>query len=152
MSDYHLAQINIAQAIEPLDTPRLAGFVSRLDEINGLAEQSAGFIWRLVSDAGNATALRVFDHPDMLINMSVWQDLASLRAFVYRSNHIELLRAKAEWFEPLQTASQALWWLPAGQVPDIDQGKEKLAKLDKHGPSADAFTFAKLFDPPNSGV
>ena len=149
MPAYHLAQINIAQALEPLESARLSGFVARLDEINALAERSPGFVWRLVGEAGDATALRVFDHPDMLINMSVWKDLASLRQFVYRSTHRELLQSRHDWFEAITSPAQALWWIAAGEVPDVALGKKKLVLLEERGPSSEVFTFAQPFDPPS---
>ena len=36
--NYHLAQVNIARMRAPLDDPLMAGFVSRLAEINALSE------------------------------------------------------------------------------------------------------------------
>ena len=64
---YHLAQMNIGRLLAPIDDPLLAGFVARLDEINTLAERSPGFVWRLQTDAGNATALRPYDDALVLI-------------------------------------------------------------------------------------
>jgi hypothetical protein len=58
---YHLAQINIARLLAPLDSPTMAEFVALLEEINALADRSPGFVWRLQSEAGNATSLRPFD-------------------------------------------------------------------------------------------
>ncbi|NBW03216.1 MAG: DUF3291 domain-containing protein, partial [Cytophagia bacterium] len=49
-----------------MDSDLMQGFVSRLDEINTLAESAEGFIWRLQEDSGSATAIRVFDDPLLL--------------------------------------------------------------------------------------
>jgi hypothetical protein len=46
------------------------------DRINLLAEATEGFRWRLQSDEGDATSLRPFGE-DVIVNMSVWRDLAS---------------------------------------------------------------------------
>ena len=51
----HLAQVNIARMKGPLESPVMAGFVARLEEINALADRSPGFIWRLQTGEGNAT-------------------------------------------------------------------------------------------------
>lgn len=50
MNAYHLAQVNVALARAEMTTEIMSGFVSRLDEINLLAENSKGFVWRLIGD------------------------------------------------------------------------------------------------------
>ena len=147
MSKYHLAQINVAKARAEMDTELMSGFVSRLEEINALADQSPGFIWRLQSDDGDATAIRVFDDPLLLVNMSVWEDIDVLKQYVYRSAHVELIQDRDAWFHKIQSAHQALWWIPCGHQPTPEEGKEKLQYLNSHGPTHAAFTFAKPFLP-----
>ena len=100
MPDYELAQLNIAVMKEPLESPAMAEFVANLERINALADGSPGFVWRLQTEAGDATALRPFG-ADTLVNMSVWTELGALRPFVYRSAHGEVMRRRAEWFEHL---------------------------------------------------
>jgi hypothetical protein len=75
----HLAQINIGRLVAPIDDPRLADFVAQLDPVNKLAEQSPGFVWRLQSESGNATDLPYNDDPTMLVNMSVWDSIETLK-------------------------------------------------------------------------
>ncbi len=145
MTQFHLAQINIAQAQNEMDDVAMRGFVNRLDEINALADQAPGFIWRLQTEGGDSTALRVFDDPLLLINMSVWETIEDLRNFVYRSMHVELIRDREAWFKKMPLMHQALFWLPAGQLPDIEQGKQRLDHLQKHGPTRQAFTFGQPF-------
>ena len=99
MTDYQLAQINIAQTVAPLDDPRLADFVARLDEINALADESPGFVWRLQSESGNASDIQAFADPRLLINLSVWDSLESLFGYVYRSGHTAVMARRREWFE-----------------------------------------------------
>ena len=145
---YHLAQFNIGKMIAPLDDPRIASFVEQLEPINALADSSPGFVWRLQSEEGDATALRVFDDPDILVNMSVWESLAALREFVYRSEHRELLRARANWFVKSEGPHLVLWWIPAGSQPTVEEAKQKLALLQAHGPTEQAFDFRHSFAPP----
>jgi hypothetical protein len=145
---YHLAQINLAKAVAALDSPLMAGFVSRLNEINALAEQAKGFIWRLQSEAGDATSIRVFDDPNIYINMSVWETPEDLKNFVYRSAHVELIRDREAWFSRLSVQHQAAWWVPAGYRPSADEGRERLLHLREQGPSAIAFTLARPFAQP----
>lgn len=140
---YQLAQINIAQARADMADPVMAGFVARLNDINALADAAPGFVWRLQTEAGDATALRVFDDPLLLVNMSVWQDLAALQNYVYKSMHVELLRDRDAWFHKMKPAHQALWWVPAGHIPTIAEARERLEHLRQHGPGPLAFTFAK---------
>ena len=145
---WHLAQINIARARGPMDGPVMAEFVAALDGINVLAEASPGFVWRLKDESGNATALRAFPDPLMLVNMSVWADVASLQLYVYRTMHGRFFARRQEWFEKLEHAYVALWWIPVGHEPTTDEAKQRLDLLERSGPSAAAFTFRQIFPPP----
>ncbi len=145
MTQYHIAQINIAQAQDEMDTELMRGFVERLDEINSLADSAPGFVWRLQSDEGDATGFQVFDDPKLIINISVWENIESLKNYVYKSHHVELIRDRDAWFNKIAQVHQALWWVPAGHIPDIAEGKERLAYLQKNGVSSKAFSFAKNF-------
>jgi hypothetical protein len=141
----HLAQVNVARMREPLDSPRMAGFVARLDEINALADRSPGFVWRLQTDAGNATDLRPFDDDRILLNMSVWETIEALRAYVYESAHREVLRDRHAWFERFEGTYAALWWVPVGHRPSTAEARERLASLADRGPTPCAFTFRDPF-------
>jgi hypothetical protein len=127
----------------------MEGFRSQLDPINALADRSPGFIWRLQTEDGNATAIRPYDDELMAINMSVWESLDALQQFVYRSAHIGPLRDRKQWFEPMEGPILALWWIPAGHIPTIDDAKERLEHLRQHGPSSYAFTFRAPFPSPD---
>jgi hypothetical protein len=144
---YHIAQINIGRIKGPIDGPIMAGFVARLDELNALADRSPGFVWRLQTSAGNATYFRPYADDRILMNMSVWQNVDALKQYVYHTVHAELLRQRHEWFEAFGSSYMALWWVPAGHLPGIDEAKKRLACLEKHGPTEFAFTFKKLFPP-----
>lgn len=141
MHDHHLAQINVGRTVAPLDDPRLAGFVSQLAEINALADRSPGFVWRLQTPAGDATSVRAYDDPRVIVNMSVWQSLETLHAYVYRSAHVGVLRDRKRWFEKWSGPYYALWWIPKGHVPTVEEGKARLEYLAQHGPSEHAFWF-----------
>ena len=147
MASYHIAQVNIGRIRAPLEDPVMAGFVGRLDEINALADRTAGFVWRLQTSEGNATYLRPFADERMLLNMSVWESIESLRHYVFSTARRELLRQRHAWFEKLTSVYTALWWVPAGHIPGIDEARRRLAHLDAHGPTQFAFTFNSVFPP-----
>ena len=149
-SKYQLAQLNIGRVLWPPDDPRMAGFMGRLDELNKLADESPGFVWRLQTEAGNATALRPYDDERLLMNMSVWETLEDLRAYVYRSAHAPVLAQRKQWFEPMTTPFMALWWVPAGHRPSVEEAKARLAELAARGPGPGAFTFKQVFPPPEA--
>lgn len=149
MSRYELAQLNIASMLEPLDSPRMADFVANLDRINALADAAPGFVWRLQTEEGEATALRPFGD-NILVNMSVWRDVASLNAFAYKSDHAQIMRRRREWFERLGKAYMVLWWVPKGHRPTTAEAGAKLELLREKGPSPEAFTFAKAFPAPDA--
>jgi len=142
---YHIAQVNIARMKASLDDPIMEGFVARLNEINALADHSPGFVWRLQNESGNATYLRPYDDDRILFNFSIWESIDALRAYVYKTAHAELLRQRRDWFENFAGMYLALWWVPAGHIPGIDEAKKRLAHLEAHGPSQFAFTFKTTF-------
>ncbi len=111
MSSYHLAQINIAHLKAPIDDPLLADFVADLDRVNHIADQSEGFIWRLKDQVGNATSYNPYNDLSYIINMSVWRDTEALKAFIYRSDHLDVYLKRAKWFHPMEKAHMALWWI-----------------------------------------
>ena len=147
MARYNIAQVNIGRIRAELDDPIMAGFVNRLDEINALADASPGFIWRLKTEANNATYLRPFNDERTLLNMSVWESVEALRQFVFQTAHVQLLRHRHAWFEKFAGAYAALWWVPVGHLPGFDEAKRRLAHLDKDGPTQFAFTFQSVFAP-----
>ena len=149
MSDWRLAQINIGRLLAPIDDPRTRDFKDNLDRINALADAEPGFVWRLVGEGGDATDLRPFEDPDLLLNMSVWEGLEPLAAFVYRSAHRDVMRRRREWFEAIETFL-ALWWVPAGHIPTPEEGWARLKTLEQSGPTVEAFTFRHPFPAPDS--
>ena len=148
MGAWHLAQVNVATLAEPLDSPRLASFVERLEPVNALAERTPGFVWRLMGEGGDATDLQVFDDVRIIVNLTVWETLEALRGYVFSSEHADVLRRRREWFEPMVEAHLALWWIPAGTVPTVDDAKARIETLRRNGPTAEAFTFREPFPAP----
>ena len=147
MSAFQLAQLNIANLREPLEAPSMADFVANLDRINGLAEQAPGFVWRLKDEAGNATALRPFG-PLTIVNLSVWQDVASLHRFAFESAHAGILRRRREWFDRMSVAYAVLWWVPQGHHPTEHEAAQRLEHLRADGATAHAFTFKESWPSP----
>jgi hypothetical protein len=144
----YLAQINIARLLAPIDDPKIADFVAQLDEVNSLAEKSPGFVWRLKSDAGNATDIVYSDDPFVIVNMSVWESVESLKQFTYSGQHLSVYRNRADWFEKMRLPHYCLWWIPNGHIPTVAEGRERLEYYQKHGATAEAFWFSQLFPAP----
>lgn len=146
----HLAQINIARCRGPIDSPMMRGFVEQLDTLNHLAEASPGFVWRLKTDAGDATSIRVYDDPLVIVNLSTWTDAEALKAYAYKSGHIAAFKRRREWFEKLEGPILALWWITANETPTATEGRRRLELLANKGPTTDAFNFQTLFSAPNA--
>ena len=136
--------MNVGRLIAPLDSPQIAPFVAALAEVNRLAEQSDGFLWRFQTDSGNATDYIATEDPLFLLNLSLWRDLPSLQAFVYQGLHRQFLNRRKEWFELPTEPILVLWHTPDGHIPTPEEGLERLHHLRRHGPSAYAFTPAWL--------
>ena len=152
---HHLAQVNVAHMRDDPAAPSMASMVSRIEEMNRLADQSPGFVWRLPGSDATPAALAAlsgcvapFDPGLLFYNMSVWESVEDLRRYVFRTAHAEMLRGRHRWVEPIRPVSLALWWVPAGHRPSVAESADKLRSLRDRGPSPDAFTFAKPFPPP----
>ncbi|MBU2879972.1 MULTISPECIES: DUF3291 domain-containing protein [Aliiglaciecola] len=145
---YHLAQLNIGKARDSMDSTVMKEFADGLEPINLLAEQSAGFVWRLKDDSGNATNIHYFDDPNMLVNLSVWEDVESLQDFMFKTHHMDFLKQRKKWFQPERSDTYVLWWIPAGHLPEIPEALARLTQLREQGISSSAFTFSKIFPKP----
>jgi hypothetical protein len=146
----HVAELNIGLLAAPIDSPQLADFVALLPEINALADASPGFVWRLTDDGGgNATGLRPYG-PDIAVNLSVWESVEHLRAFVYRSPHLAVMRRRRDWFRVYPGPYQVMWWVPAGHIPSLEEAGERLAWLAESGAGPDAFTFREPYPRPGT--
>jgi hypothetical protein len=149
-SQFYLAQINVARMRESLEHPSMQDFIAQLPSINALADTHPGFIWRMQSGEGDAIYIRAFDDPHMLINLSVWRDVESLREYVYNSAHAAVMRDRRRWFEKMQSVHTALWWIPSGHLPSEQEGRDKLDQLQREGPNQQVFDFKNSFDAPRN--
>lgn len=145
MTSYHLAQLNIGRMAAPLDDPVMADFMNNLDRINALAEASPGYVWRLQSEEGNATAFRPYEDEKMIVNLTVWESIESLFEYSYKTEHVEFVRRRREFFEKMDVPILVLWWIPAGHIPTLEEAKARIDYLQKHGATPYAFTFQQRF-------
>ncbi|WP_030320391.1 DUF3291 domain-containing protein [Streptomyces sp. NRRL B-3229] len=142
---YQLAQVNIGRLKAPLDSAQLKDFVDNLDPVNADADAADGFVWRLEDETGDATDIAVFGDEWLIINMSVWRDAEALKAYMYEGRHREMLARRREFFERVQEAMVALWWIPTGHRPAVAEAESRLLHLRTNGPTPYAFTLRTLF-------
>jgi Domain of unknown function (DUF3291) len=146
---YQIAEINIARMIGvDINDPIMKEFVDNLDKVNAVAESSPGFVWRLKDENNNATSLNPYNDEQVIINISVWENIETLERFMYKTFHSEFLRRRKEWFQKFGKAYTAMWWVPAGQYPSMDDAVAKLDELQKNGASASVFDFKNKFAAP----
>jgi hypothetical protein len=136
---HHLAELNIGRVKYELDDPRMVEFTNNLELVNVLAERSPGFVWRYVDDSGNATATRPFADPLVIVNLSVWESVAALEHFVWLTVHKRFYGRRADWFAHFEGPAVALWWVPAGHRPGMEEAVARLTHLKQHGASEHAF-------------
>jgi len=153
---FHLAHANIAWMHGTMDEPVMAGLVRRIDEINRLAEESKGFVWRIPNSEATLESFEVFradfpgfDPARFFYNMSVWETVEDLRAYTLHSAHAEMVYERRQWLDSIAGANVALWWIPAGHRPTIAESAERLRHVREFGPTTDAFTLRKSFEPPD---
>jgi hypothetical protein len=82
--------------------------------------------------------------------MSVWEDVAALNHYVYKTAHVEIMKRRKEWFERISEAYVVLWWVPQGQRPTVEDAIARLERLRANGPTSFAFTFKQVFPPPDA--
>ncbi len=140
-----LAQLNIALAKYPLDAPEIKEFVDNLELVNGIAESSEGFVWRLKDESGDATNIKAFDDPNMIVNMSVWDSVDSLKNFMFRTHHRDFMRRKGDWFHRLPEDTYVLWWIEEDHIPTLEEAIKRLEHLREIGDTPYAFTFKTNF-------
>jgi hypothetical protein len=147
---FHLAQINVGRIVAPIGDPLMAEFVAQLDAINALADASPGFVWRLQWPFGNPADICPLGDPLLLVNMSVWESIETLHAYVYRSAHTRVMRDRKKWFKKFDGPYYALWWIEQGHVPTVDEGYARIRLLAERGPSVDAFWFGEGYPAPDA--
>ena len=147
--NYHLAQLNVARSL--CSSPNAAGmqsFRDNIGKVHEVARDSDGFIWMWDEDASPIQKDDPFQDSRLLVNMSVWRDVKSLKEFTYRSFHVEIFKRKKEWFGHFEGAYQVMWWIPVGHIPTLKEAEAKLKLLEKEGPTQEAFSFANPFPHP----
>lgn len=149
---YHLAQLNVARMTMPYEDPRMQDFIDALDPVNAKADESPGFVWRLVSDLCDEPALHEFEASGWLVNMSVWEDLHALRTFVMAPIHLAVMKRRARWFAKWPEATMVLWWVEAGHIPSFSEALSRLELLRTNGPGEQAFTFSQVFEKPHQAL
>jgi len=145
---FYIAEFNIARLKAPLDSPGMKEFVDFLEPVNRFGEQSPGFIWRLATPDGQSSTYLPPAYPDKMIvtNLTVWQDIESLKGFVYHTVHSYFLRSRKQWFEQIIDQRFVLWWVAKDHRPTLEEAKQKLLHLQEHGPAGSAFTLQAPFD------
>jgi hypothetical protein len=150
MKKYHIAEINIAKMKGvDINDPIMKEFVDNLNNVNEIAEKSVGFVWRLKDENNNATSINPYNDEQIIINVSVWNSIETLENFMYRTFHSDFLKRRKEWFQSFGTAHTAMWWIPEGQTPNLQEAVEKLDYLQMNGASAFSFDLRNKFPAPS---
>ena len=148
----HLAQLNVGRLVDDPESDTVAEFMRALGPINALGEASPGFVWMLKDEDGEgATAQRFpgYEHDERyLVNLTVWENIESLRHYVSRSGHGMYLRRRREWFEKADEPTLVLWWIEEGHIPDLVEAADRLEALRRNGPTAAAFDLRTPFPKP----
>ena len=139
----HVAQINIGTMVAPTDDPAVAEFMDNLDRINAIADEAPGFVWRLQTDSGNATEIQIFPDPLALVNMSVWESVDDLKSYVYRSEHVDFFRRRADWFVA-DAKRVALWHVEPGSIPELEDAVRRVEFQERHGATPYSFGFGRV--------
>ena len=129
--------------LDPLDSERMVDFVAQLADVNAAAEDADGFRWRLKDEDGpGATSYRLLDDDMLIVNLSVWRDLASLREFVLgQAGHRSALSRRRDWFERASTPMTVCWYVADDHEPSLSEAEAMLLRLRAQGPTEGLFPF-----------
>ena len=83
VSDHHLAQINVSR-LSPRSTRPRRGLRRRARPGQRARRSCDRLRLEAPDGGGNATAVRAFDDPLVIVNLSVWESIEALEAFAYR--------------------------------------------------------------------
>jgi hypothetical protein len=147
----HLAQLNISVWKIDDTSPEAAPFNDNVERMNGLAERSRGFVWRLLDEGRDENGRNLIGGPETLMTLSVWESPADLEAFAFNTVHRKIYERKAEWFHRLQSNHLVLWWVEEGTRPTIADAKVRLDHINAHGSTDFAFEWSHLGGMP-SGI
>jgi hypothetical protein len=152
VNEFYIAHTNIGVLRSSINSLLLSDYASAFDEINSLADASEGHVWRYIADARD-NSQRFFEDPNMLINISVWKTIDSLKVFTYKTIHGEYYARRKKWFKDwnlrLEAHHMALWWVPAYHKPSIQEAVARAQSLSQKGPSSFAFDFKSPFPQPS---
>lgn len=148
--NHFIAQMNIARSLASLDSPIMADFVKLLPVLNLLAEQSPRFVWRLKTSDQTPDDLEAYPDPLIIVNLSVWTDVSSLKSYFTTTTHQKAFRNRHNWFEATTLRQAVLWWVDSESLPTISEGKRRLSCLNEKGETNQAFSFSRLFPPPDA--
>ncbi len=142
----HIAQMNMGYLRHPFGDPRIAEFENNSDLVNGIADRSPGFIWRLSGtgyDLPENDMGRLFGRPEVaLATLSVWESFADFTHFVHQTLHGRFLSRRADWFEHVDEPSYVIWPVEPGHIPTLSEGNDRLNRLRRNGPTDAAYDFA----------
>ena len=144
----HLAEFNFGTLKYDWDDPRVADFVNALDQVNGLAAQMPGFVWRLSDDDMDAAQTdpegALGGNPRLASTLSVWENVEALEHFVWNTVHRIFYGRKAEWYDAVGNGNLVLWWVPKGHRPSAAEGMARWHHMMNHGNSNQAFGWSYL--------
>ena len=146
-NSHHLAELNVGRLLAPTDDPRVAEFMAALDLVNGLGKRMPGFVWMMEGSGAPGTGnteTKIAGDPRYVSNLTVWESVETLEAFVWNTVHRRFYERRHEWFEVLGAMHFVMWWVPRGHRPSLDEGLERLDHLRTHGDSDHAFGWSHL--------
>ena len=146
---HHLAELNVGRLLAPVDDPRVAEFMSALDRVNGLGKRMPGFVWMMEGSGapgtGNTEA-KIDGDAQYVSNLTVWENVETLEAFVWNTVHRQFYERRQEWFEVLGAMHFVMWWVPVGHKPTLAEALERLEHFKTNGDTDQAFGWKYLKD------
>ena len=141
----HLAELNISQWKVDPESDAARGFVDNVARVNGLAERSPGFVWRMVDEQRDELGRNaVCSGPSTLMTLSVWQTPEDLEHFVWKTLHKRIYNNRHQWFSQMKSHTLVTWWIDEGRIPSLEEARQRLDHLDENGDSDYAFGWSHL--------
>ncbi len=133
-------QFNVAQMKYSKNALEMQSFFDAVPHIQRLAESSTGFIWRELNENDPIIGQRLGS--DFIVNLSAWDSLDALYAFVFSQSHRQIMTARDHWFTHVGRALSVAWFANDTPYPTWDEAIDRLEILWQQGPTQDAFDYS----------
>ncbi|MEP3630612.1 MAG: DUF3291 domain-containing protein [Hyphomicrobiales bacterium] len=141
----HIAELNLSEWKIDANSDAARGFLDNVDKVNAVADRAKGFVWRLLDEQRDEFGRNpVCDTDNVLMTLSVWESAEDLEDFVWNTVHKRIYNRKNDWFGKMTGHELIMWWVDEGDIPTLENARERMDHLNEFGNTDFAFGWDHL--------